>query len=67
MKSLHKVFNNGQHVGNQLAKTPERACFLWGAKAGIDWQQLTAVDAVSSDERIESVRKASEGKSHDRD
>lgn len=67
MKSLHRVFQNGQHVGNQLARTPNRACALWGTKAGIPWQQLTAVDAVSSNERIEAVRKASEGKSHDRD
>jgi len=66
MKSLHKVFCNGKHFGNQLAKTPQRACFLWGKKAGIPWQHLTAVDACSSDERIEAARLASEGKSHDR-
>lgn len=59
VKSIHKIFHNGQHIGNQLARTPNRACALWGAKAGIPWQQLTAVDAVSSNERIEAVRRLS--------
>jgi hypothetical protein len=60
MKSTHLIFENGVHVANQIAKTAERACFLYASKTGKNWRDLTAIEFVSSDPaKVEAVRKQS--------
>ncbi len=56
MKSLHLVFFNGEHIGNQMAGTPDRACYLFAAKAGKNWKDLTAVEFCNPDAKIEAAR-----------
>jgi predicted transcriptional regulator len=56
MKTLHLVFENGAHIANQLAKTPDRACYLVAAKTKKNWQDLTAVEYCSPDAKIEAAR-----------
>lgn len=43
MKSLHIIIDaDGQHIGNQLAGSPQRAAYLYGKKHSLTG--LTAVD-----------------------
>lgn len=43
MKLLHVVYQDGVVVGQQMAKTADRACYLFARKNSLDYRALTAV------------------------
>lgn len=59
-KSQHWVYFNGQHIANQTASYPARACELVVKNLGlkIDPRELCAIDAAHSTYADEEVAKA---------
>lgn len=57
-KSQHWVYRNGQHVANQTAAYPGRACELASIKLGCDPRELFAIDAANSTYADEEIAKA---------